>query len=114
VFRCVLCCAYPVCRKCFRAHLVCAQCLKRVDSVAFQAVSLLGNTGGWQDWPGKWNSKPKAKAASTEEEVLNDEKGSKKKVAAVGSKAEVVAPKDEIKDDSAPKVQRSKRRKTQS
>lgn len=35
---------------------------QRVEPTAFEAITLLGNKGGWQDWPGKWNTKTKAKS----------------------------------------------------
>ncbi|EPQ31021.1 uncharacterized protein PFL1_01210 [Pseudozyma flocculosa PF-1] len=44
-----------------------------VSPEAYEAVVLLGDRGGWQNWPGKWNPKGAVKAAKASVEAVEDE-----------------------------------------
>ncbi|UZJ57007.1 hypothetical protein CBS101457_006327 [Exobasidium rhododendri] len=81
--------------------------VQRVEVDAFEAVSLLGDKGGWQDWPGKWKAKSRAGVTSTEKEQIRADAG--KKPAAAKGKREASSPQKEAK--SEPKLRSSKRLK---
>jgi hypothetical protein len=63
---------------------------QRVQPEAYEAIVLLGTEGQWQDWPGKWNTKPKEKPVKVKEESKSKvEKQQTSKGAAASTKAEV-------------------------
>lgn len=53
-----------------------------MEPLAYEAVVLLGDHGGWHDWPGKWQgnasaAKRKAKQAETDEAEVKAKEASR-------------------------------------
>lgn len=44
-----------------------------VSQLAFEAVRMLGDKGGWQEWSGKWSSSPKKAPKKEAKETKKEE-----------------------------------------
>lgn len=80
--------------------------VQRVEPLAYEAIVLLAERGGWEAWPGKWNTKSKEQNKAT---AKGNEKDTKSAMAPLTKRKAGISDGDKSQDPGQPRTTRRTR-----